>query len=89
MHHVLQDEIYWSLSIKCSENYIRQHTGYDKQKLYDRTLELSRQFFPLIRQMIERTPVEQMRGVSHIREIGDDGDACRYEEINMQLKSPF
>ena len=26
--------------------------------------------------------------VSHIREIGDNGDACRYEEMSTQLKSP-
>ena len=60
-HHVLHEEIYWSLSIKCSEDYIRQRTDYDKQKLHDLALELSHQFFPLIRQMVERTPVEQMQ----------------------------
>ena len=26
--------------------------------------------------------------MSHIREIGDDGDTCRYEEMNTHLKNP-
>ena len=30
----------------------------------------------------------QLSAVSHIREIGDDGDACRYEQMNTHLKNP-
>ena len=36
---------------------------------------------------LDRLP-ENVTTVSHIREIGDDGDACRYEEMNTHLKNP-
>ncbi|CAF1307560.1 unnamed protein product [Rotaria sordida] len=60
-HQVLHNEIYWSLSIRCNEDYIRQRTNYDKKQLHSLAKEVSQNFFPLIQQMVERTPVEQMQ----------------------------
>ncbi|CAF1192496.1 unnamed protein product [Rotaria sordida] len=60
-HQVLHNEIYWSLSIKCNEDYIRQRTNYDKKQLHSLAKEVSQNFFPLIQQMVERTSVEQMQ----------------------------
>lgn len=60
-HHVIHDEIYWSLSIRCEENYIRQRTNYDKRQLHELALETSKKFFPLIQQLVQRTPVDQMQ----------------------------
>jgi hypothetical protein len=60
-HHVLHDEIYWSLSIESEEDYIQTHTNYDKKKLHDLALEHSQKFFPLIQQIVQRTPIDQMQ----------------------------
>lgn len=60
-HHILQDEIYWSLSIQCEENYIRQRTNYDQKQLHDLAVEISEKFFPLIQQLVQRTPIDQMQ----------------------------
>ncbi|CAF0921774.1 unnamed protein product [Adineta steineri] len=60
-HHVLHDEIYWSLSIQSDEDFIRQQTNYDKKKLHDLALEYSKKFFPLIQTLVQRTPIDQMQ----------------------------
>ncbi len=60
-HHVLHDEIYWSLSIQSEEDYIRQRTDFDKKKLHDLALETSEKFFPLIQQLVQRTSVDQIQ----------------------------
>ncbi|CAF1480031.1 unnamed protein product [Adineta ricciae] len=60
-HHVLHDEVYWSLSIRSEEDFLRQRTDYDKKKLHDLALEYSQKFFPLIQILVQRTPIEQMQ----------------------------
>lgn len=60
-HHVLHDEIYWSLSLECDEGFLRQQTDLDKTRLHQLALKTSEQFFPLIRELVENTPVEQMQ----------------------------
>jgi hypothetical protein len=47
--------------MKSEEDYIQQCTNYEKKKLHDLALEKSQNFFPLIQQLVQRTPIDQMQ----------------------------